>query len=228
MFDLNQAIVQWRAALAAQPNLRNSDADELEDHLREEIAGLTAGGLSEEEAFFVAARRLGTPQDLSGEFAIADPVQRRTFRLSWMIIGALALAFLWLAADIVTNFGTGFLSRLPGEVIVARNATGLGWVAGVIRLTALVLGGVLIWRLLATDRSSRRLQKLSGVTVLGLSMLVAFLALAARTGSAVFVSHGLTPGGLMNLSVMNAWLSTVLMLALPVLLLVGLWRLVRS
>ena len=67
------------------------DLDELEDHLREEIGVLEAAGLSTEEAYLVACRRLGKPEDLSGEFAIADPERRRSFRLSWMIIGALAL-----------------------------------------------------------------------------------------------------------------------------------------
>ena len=114
MFDLNEAIVQWRGALKAQPNVQSSDLDELEDHLREEISNLSGSGLTEEEIFLVSSRRLGKPEDLNGEFAIADPTTRRNFRLRWMVTGALALIFLWLASDALTNFGAGALGSIPG------------------------------------------------------------------------------------------------------------------
>src|SRR5690606_41336527 len=42
---------------------------ELEDHLREQIAALGAEGLSEEEAFLVAVKRLGSIDALTREFA---------------------------------------------------------------------------------------------------------------------------------------------------------------
>ena len=227
MFDLNEAINHWRAALGHQPNFRSSDLDELEDHLREEITALEAGGLTPEEAFLIASRRLGKPEDLDGEFAIADPERRRSFRLSWMITGALGLVFLWLAAEIITNFGTGLLSRFPGEGIFTHGRMSLVWLAGTIRLMALALGGLLIWRLLATDRTSRRLAKMKGVTVIALAFLLAFLALAAGLGSAMFISQGITPVGLMQFSIGSAYINLIVLLVLPVMLLVGLWRLVK-
>lgn len=76
MFDLNKAIAGWRQDLNAQRTMHAADLDELEDHLREEIGGLMAGGLSEEEAFQVARMRLGSPGELGGEFAMADPAGR--------------------------------------------------------------------------------------------------------------------------------------------------------
>ncbi len=228
MFDLDKAISQWRASLSAQPSFRNSDLDELEDHLREEFAALKSSDLTEEEAFLISSRRLGTPEELSGEFAIADPKQRRGFRLSWMITGALALVFLWLAADVLTNFGAGALSRLPGEHVFAPGTFGLGWVAVAIRLGSLALGSLLIWRLLATDRSSRRLKKVTGGTVIAATLLLAFLALATRMGSGVFVSHSLPPANHLDFAITNGWINLLTLLALPVVLIIGLWRLVKS
>ena len=228
MFDLNSAIQNWRSALGAQPNFRDSDLDELEDHLSEEIRVLKAAGLTEEEAFLISFRRLGKPEDLNGEFAIADPRRRRRFRLSWMITGALALIFLWLAVDVLTNIGTGTLLRIPLGGGITHVTTGLGWISGAFRLGLLVLGGSLIWRLLATDRTSRRLSKLGGGTVIAASVLLAFLALATRTGSKIFASSGLPHGGFLDVAVTSAWINLILMLALPVILLVGLWRLIKS
>ena len=202
MFDLNTAIKHWRRAMGDQPNFRDSDLDELEDHLREGLDVLKAGGLSEEEAFLISSRRLGKPEDLSGEFAIADPERRRSFRLSWMITGALALAFLWLAANVLTNFGGLAMSRFPSGNIFTSDPNGLVWMGGLIRFAVLVLGGILVWRILATDRTSRRLKRINGGTVIGISLLLALLALITGARS--------------------------IMLLLPIILLVGLWRLVKS
>src|SRR5690606_11208776 len=44
--------------------------DELEAHLRDQIADLDAAGLSEEEAFLVAVRRMGSLDELSRQFAL--------------------------------------------------------------------------------------------------------------------------------------------------------------
>ena len=46
-----------------------TDADELESHLREQIADLEAAGLAEDEAFLIAVKRLGQVDQLTAEFA---------------------------------------------------------------------------------------------------------------------------------------------------------------
>jgi len=228
MFNLNQTIKHWRKALDAEPNLRSSDLDELEDHLREEITALMTDSLSEEEAFIIASRRLGKPEDLSGEFAIADPERRRSFRLSWMITGALALALVWLASIVLSNLGAGALSRFPGEGVFTHGIFSLAWVSGLIRLGALVFGGLLIWRLLATDRTSRRLSRMGGWTVFSFSFLLAFLALLTLVVSRRFMVMGFSQIGFMNYSVPYAHINMIVLYLLPVFLLLGLWRLVKS
>ena len=43
---------------------------ELEDHLREQVAGLAGAGLDADEAFLVAVKRMGSLDALSREFAL--------------------------------------------------------------------------------------------------------------------------------------------------------------
>lgn len=67
--QLEEQIARWRSYLRRRQALQPVDVAELEDHLRESIAGLRAGGLSAEEAFLVGVRRLGGMDALSREFA---------------------------------------------------------------------------------------------------------------------------------------------------------------
>jgi hypothetical protein len=86
-FDLNQSVSKWREGLADAGTLRSADLDELEHHLRDSVAQLRAGELSEEEAFFVAAGRLGSSHLLSREFAKVNLSQVWQGRLCWMLLG---------------------------------------------------------------------------------------------------------------------------------------------
>jgi len=67
--SLEEQIDAWRRYLARARAVDAADADELEDHLRAQVADLTASGLSEREAFLVAVGRLGAIDDVSREFA---------------------------------------------------------------------------------------------------------------------------------------------------------------
>ena len=62
-------IAEWRAYVAKAPGVNGHDVDELEDHLRHQIAELNAVGLAPDEAFLVAVKRIGDVDDLSREFA---------------------------------------------------------------------------------------------------------------------------------------------------------------
>jgi hypothetical protein len=67
--SLEIQIDAWRAHLRRSRTITSADAAELEDHLREQIAGLTSGGLSEDEAFLVSVKRMGAIDALTREFA---------------------------------------------------------------------------------------------------------------------------------------------------------------
>lgn len=69
MDALETSIGQWRAAILRGPAVDDADADELEAHLREQVADLETAGLTGEEAFLIAIRRLGQVDQLTAEFA---------------------------------------------------------------------------------------------------------------------------------------------------------------
>ena len=105
--ELESQFAQWRHYVQRRPALRPSDADELEDHLRGSVDELVAAGLSPDEAFLVAVKRMGSLDELSREFArehserlwkqlvltgetgspAADPRSRRDL---WVMVGCAA------------------------------------------------------------------------------------------------------------------------------------------
>ena len=98
MFDMNEQIKIWRSELSHKQTLEKSDIDELENHLREEIEQLTESELTQEEAFLVAAHRLGHSESLSEEFAKVNTSilwRKRLFRAG-------AVVFAWI---ILTDIG---------------------------------------------------------------------------------------------------------------------------
>ena len=54
MESIEPQIAEWRAYIGSAPGVNGRDVDELEDHLRQQIADLHEVGLAEDEAFLVA------------------------------------------------------------------------------------------------------------------------------------------------------------------------------
>jgi hypothetical protein len=69
MESVESQIAEWRAYVAKAPGVNGHDVDELEDHLRHQIAELNTAGLTADEAFLVAVKRMGDLDSLSREFA---------------------------------------------------------------------------------------------------------------------------------------------------------------
>ena len=69
MESLESQIAEWRAYVAGAPAVNGHDVDELEDHLRNQIAELTAAGLTQDEGFLIAVKRVGDLDALSREYA---------------------------------------------------------------------------------------------------------------------------------------------------------------
>jgi hypothetical protein len=67
--SMESQIAEWRRYVANAPAVNGRDADELEDHLRHQIAELNAVGLTDDEAFLIAVKRMGDLDALSREFA---------------------------------------------------------------------------------------------------------------------------------------------------------------
>lgn len=110
--ELEGRIAQWRGHLLARGAIEPADADELEDHLRNHVAALSDAGLTPEEAFLVAVKRIGQQEEVTREFArehsdrlwkqlVASPVpggrasiEARTE--AWVVVGLAVIAALSL------------------------------------------------------------------------------------------------------------------------------------
>jgi hypothetical protein len=68
---LEEQIAQWRAYIRRRQGLHGPDVEEFEGHLRDQLAALTEAGLTGDEAFLVAVKRMGNLDALSREFARA-------------------------------------------------------------------------------------------------------------------------------------------------------------
>jgi hypothetical protein len=67
---VEEQIAQWRMYLRRRRAISDRDVEELEGHLRDQLAELSAAGLAGDEAFFVAVKRMGSLDALSREFAL--------------------------------------------------------------------------------------------------------------------------------------------------------------
>ncbi|MCZ7590031.1 MAG: permease prefix domain 1-containing protein [Gaiella sp.] len=104
MESVDSQIAEWRAYVANAPAVDGHDVDELEDHLRHQIAELDAAGLTADEAFLVAVKRMGDVDAVSREFA-----REHSGRLWKQLLGA----------DEETPLVTGWLEALAFAVAAA-------------------------------------------------------------------------------------------------------------
>ena len=82
MFDLENAIKQWRKELRKNEALEDGYIAELESHLRDEIDNLIDRGTSAENAFEKASKSIGQPEGIGTEFYKAH-TRRLSGRPPW-------------------------------------------------------------------------------------------------------------------------------------------------
>ncbi len=133
--SLEEQIAHWREYLRRRRAIHATDVQELEDHLRDQVAGLTQAGLAGDEAFLVAVKRMGSLDALSREFARehserlwkqlviaadAGDESKKTTRTEALVVSCLALAAA-LAIKLPALFGRGFAAE--NEPFYIRNAS---------------------------------------------------------------------------------------------------------
>jgi hypothetical protein len=64
MFNLNQAISEWRKKMAEGGIKTSAILDELESHLREDVERKAQAGTDAETAFIDAMKKIGSPGEL--------------------------------------------------------------------------------------------------------------------------------------------------------------------
>ena len=130
MEQLESQIAEWRSFVGQSPAVDGRDVEELEAHLRDQIADLGEGGLSVDEAFLVAVKRMGGLDELSREFArehsgrlwkqlvLSDPgEQQLESRWPEVVVSAVAAA----VTVQVARLAAGFPAQEPSWL--ARNAS---------------------------------------------------------------------------------------------------------
>jgi hypothetical protein len=134
--SLEDQIAQWRAYLRRRQAVHRPDVEELEGHLRDQLAALTEAGLSADEAFLVAVKRMGSLDALSREFARAHsdrlwkqlviaPDSEESVKTSYtetlVVIGLAMAAALAIKAPALFGHGIDPNQQLP--LFYARNAS---------------------------------------------------------------------------------------------------------
>jgi len=178
-FDLNRAIHDWRTGLSTSSALQRDCLDELETHLKDSIVTLVEKGLSEDEAFLIAMRRCGTPQQLQTEFSKygvkESLVEVWFFRTAWIVVGSLTLIngyCLWQRGAVVR------------DVVLGEHSLGLGlpeFALSTLMLVMMAVTGLNIWQLRYLGRSRIHHAKLSPVYWSGILVILGTLILASRT-----------------------------------------------
>ena len=107
MFNLDQAIAEWRRQMAAAGIKRHEILDELESHLRDDVARQIGSGLSEQQAFKAAVQRIGHTRTLKLEFAKISGIK-------WAISRKLMRVFGWGEAPFpdLVNFDASAIQSL--------------------------------------------------------------------------------------------------------------------
>ncbi|MDA1094645.1 MAG: permease prefix domain 1-containing protein [Acidobacteria bacterium] len=133
---LEDQIAQWRTYLRRRQAVKGPDVEELEGHLRDQLAALADAGLSADEAFLVAVKRMGSLDALSREFAHAhserlwkqlvtapdvDP-SARTANREMLVVLALTLAAA-LAIKVPTWFGLPLNPDVEMPLFYPRNVS---------------------------------------------------------------------------------------------------------
>jgi len=110
MFELESSIAEWREQMLAA-GITSTALDELESHLREEIAHQTRSGSNPPEAFREAVEKIGSANILNCEFKKDQGsvvlLLRRLANIRWVLAN---LWFFSCAHDLMITVGWWFLS----------------------------------------------------------------------------------------------------------------------
>ncbi|MEO6183295.1 MAG: hypothetical protein ABIP71_09400 [Verrucomicrobiota bacterium] len=115
-FDLSLAIQRWREKLTQSPHFKVEDVAELESHIRDSFVMLQSKGLSSEESFLIATRRVGSAENLEPEFAKINPSPlSKIIHALILIFFSVGCWFLWAMFSLPRLVTSRLVTRpLPG------------------------------------------------------------------------------------------------------------------
>jgi hypothetical protein len=159
-FDLNPAIQNWRQQLAESPAFSGENLDELEVHLRDSVARLQGCGLSVEEAWIIATKRIGKSATLETEFSRVNQTTVWGWRALWMLLGiqvwSLVSGLLNDIARTTVTVGWRSLNYDKANGVVLPNIT-----FGLVNLLAFAASLGICWWLITRNGENLRTRILS-------------------------------------------------------------------
>lgn len=147
-FDLEERVRLWRRELLGAESFREEDVAELEAHLRDSVASLEMRGLSSEEAFWLAHRRLGKARAIAPDFETVNARSIWRNRTLWMLTGIIAFGVIRNTAQLFS-----FLAMTAGA-LASQNGIAIGWLGVVARGLVLLGCCVLAWQILRRKEPS--------------------------------------------------------------------------
>jgi hypothetical protein len=128
MFNLEQAIKDWRRQMAAEGIKASRVLDELESHLRDDIKQQTRSGTSVQSAFGMALENLGGIPAIKDEFRKTRKPSSTIERMLIGICGAFVGLIVFLSSvAIVLCFSTWDERLMASVAVVAILLVALGW-----------------------------------------------------------------------------------------------------
>ncbi|MEC3881395.1 permease prefix domain 1-containing protein [Parapedobacter sp. 10938] len=115
-FNIEKAVAKYVESIAAEGSLPSDDAKELASHLHDSVEVLAKQGLTEEEAFTIAIKRLGTQRQLVKEYGKVRPSLKVNRIWVYFIFGFAGLTGLWELGKALLTVIYGNALRSGGEV----------------------------------------------------------------------------------------------------------------
>lgn len=201
MFDLEQAIADWRQRANASGVKSPAVLDELESHLREEIALQTAAGSNDQAAFDAAVLKIGSLPALQGEFAKIDDERNQQLK-RWSLMGVTCFYALFAGSVVIGKLGA------LSDLTPTQQFSGMG---AVVLTCSLLMGGLVLARFFPVIASQRaRMVIYLGAVVVAISLQQLFYHL-------VMTHFEFDPG---QLAIAVLWAMTAF--SLPATVIVGL------
>lgn len=172
MSDLEQKIHNWKAGFTSLPALRQADVEELEQHVRDALPSLILAGLSAEEAFLIATRRVGAPAAIEREFAKVNGSHVWSQRVFWIIVGALGY--------VVCRLVIGAAASVTQALVAVAGGTGtdMGYAGVAVTCAGWIAVAAALYR-----RRNRSAQAFTprrvGLATAGMALTLALAALTA-------------------------------------------------
>ena len=236
MFDLDAQRRGWRDALLGEDALGPIEVDELEDQLLSELETLTPLGLSEEEAFWVAAKRVGDHSALATEFGKVNRKAVWNKRIQWMLAGYLVAIVLSTFVSAVSNGAALLVASLSRSASLTASV----YMGANILLVILILFLVTVStrQEFSQNRVQRLLERarqnivLSAVVVTIAVLFLRFLGVLSYNNLASALTYELTRGVEASnygpFLVYTDYFRLLVWVLLPPAVIVAIWRLQRA